>query len=380
MPVVTLTDLTIRNLKPVPGRQVTYVDKSLKGFGIRVTENGIMSYVLTMGANRQRIKIADVGVVKLSDARTKAKTLLAEKQLGVHKPTASPTFEDATKLFLEAAEKRTKPRTLYDYRRLLARHFSPFNKLRVADITPQDIQTRLDRLTETASEQAHAYAAAQIFFRFCVRRQFLDQNPMTRMERPARQGSRSRILTDDELKAIWNACEGMFGAIIRLCILLGQRRSELAQLRWEWLDGNLLTFPAHVTKNKREHRIPIGPTALAIISDQPRVNGYVFPARKNWSRGKQATVYNAWGKDKPKLDQRSGVTDWVIHDLRRTLVSGWAAIGVRLEVTEKYINHVSGSTGGIIGVYMRHTFLEEQKHAVSQWEAKLVRLAAQGST
>src|SRR5439155_20457311 len=132
--------------------------------------------------------------------------------------------------------------------------------------------------------QAKAYAALQIFFRFCTRRPFLDRNPMERMERPTRKGSRDRILTAGELTTVWNASEGMFGEIIRLCILLGQRRSEIAQIRWDWLDGDLLTFPADVTKNKRRHSFPIGPMAQVIINEQPRRNDApnIFPARKTW--------------------------------------------------------------------------------------------------
>jgi len=81
MPVVALTNITLRRLRPTPGKQVTYVDKRLKGFGVRVNDRG-MSYVLTAGPQPQRIKIADVGIVTLKDARTKAKTILAERQLG----------------------------------------------------------------------------------------------------------------------------------------------------------------------------------------------------------------------------------------------------------------------------------------------------------
>ena len=99
---------------------------------------------------------------------------------------------------------------------------------------------------------------------------------------------------------------------------------------------------------------------------------YLFPARKAWRSG--GTIYNAWSKDKPKLDAASGVRDWVLHDLRRTLVSSWAALGIRLEVTEKYINHVSGTHGGIVGIYQRHSFMPEMREAVSKWEAKLFTL------
>ena len=94
MPVVSLTDIAIRHLKPVPGKQVTYTDRSLKGFGVRVSERGVMTYVLVVGANRKRIKIGNVGVLKLSDARATARSKLAEKQLGINQHTTAPTVTD----------------------------------------------------------------------------------------------------------------------------------------------------------------------------------------------------------------------------------------------------------------------------------------------
>jgi hypothetical protein len=111
--------------------------------------------------------------------------------------------------------------------------------------------------------------------------------------------------------------------------------------------------------------------SAAVLAQIPR-GDYLFPARKSWRRG--GTVYNAWGKDKLKLDRASGVQGWVLHDLRRTLVSSWAALGIRLEVTEKYINHVSGTHGGIVGVYQRHSFMPEMREAIAKWETKLTTL------
>lgn len=368
MPLVTLTDLTLPKLKPLEGRQVTYIDKSLKGFGVRVTENGQMSYVLTYGANRQRVKLGDVGVVKLSEARTKAKNLLAEKQLTGHQPTKSPTYESALATFLKTSEAKNRPRTYRDYKRLLTRHGFGLEKL--SEIAPKDIARKLDKLPP--SEHAHAYAALQIFFRWAVRKNLLDRNPMERTERPPHGKSRDRVLTDAELKAIWHACVGLFGDIIKLCLLTGQRRSEIAQLQWDWIKGGTITIPKEVTKNKREHAFPVGKRATTVIEAQTKRNDtpYLFPARKQ-GQGRKALFYGSWSKDKAALDTRSGVTDWVIHDLRRTLVSTWAAMGIRQEVTEKYINHVSGSFGGIVGVYQRHTFLPEMQDALKLWEEKL---------
>lgn len=162
----------------------------------------------------------------------------------------------------------------------------------------------------------------------------------------------------------------MFGKIVKLCILLGQRRSEIAHFEWSWINENskkdYLVGSTH--KEPTRAYVPYGDMTAAILATIPK-GRYVFPARKTWRKG--GTVYNAWNKDKPRLDTASGVTGWVLHDLRRTVGSSWVALGTRLEVTEKYVHHVSGSHGGIVGVYQRHSFLPEMRSAVELWEKKL---------
>jgi integrase len=368
VPIVTLTDLVIKHLKPVAGRQVTYLDRSLKGFGVRVGSKGI-TYILIYGPNRTRVKLGKVGIVKLADARAKARSILAERQLGIHQPKGHETYAEAVEKFLEGCRTKNKPRTLHDYTRLLNRH--GFGAERLSDIAPRDVQKKLDHLADTPSEQAHAQAVLRIFFSYCVRRHLLDHSPMARIDRPRKAESRSRILSDEELKKVWRASAGAFGQIVRLCILTGQRRSEIAQLTAEMVEDDCIRLPKSLTKNNREHLFPIGKLAREIIAALPKT-GFLFPARKTWRKG--GTVYNAWNKDKPRLDTASGVTGWVLHDLRRTLVSSWAALGVRIEVTEKYINHISGTHGGIVGIYQRHTFLLEMRAAVEKWEAHLSKL------
>jgi integrase len=371
MPITTLTDITLRNLKPVPGKQITYLDKSLKGFGVRVTESGAMSYVLTYGPNRKRIKLGDVRIIKLGDARTKAKTILAERQLGVHRSDGAATYHDALETFLDAVQAKNKPRTYRDYKRLLTRH--GFGHEKLSSITSVEIEKKLAKLPP--GEQAHAYAALNIFFRSCVRRRLLDRNPLDHVEKPPKRKSRERILSDDELKTVWNAATGMFGDIVRLCIATGQRRSEIAQLQWSWIRDDLVTLPPQITKNGREHTFPIGPIAAAIIARQTRRNDtdYVFPARE-WGQGNRASCYGSWGRDKAALDKASGVTNWVLHDLRRTFRSKWAELGILREVAEKYINHVSGVHAGVGGIYDRFSYLEPMRNAVKRYESWLQSL------
>ncbi len=368
-----ITNISVRALKPPEKGAKIHTDDSLPGFGVRVSQGGKKVFVLTHGPNRQRIKLGDVGIIKLSEAREKAKNLLAEKQLGRHNPIRVPTFKTAREAFLEAAEAKNKPRTIRDYTRLLTRY--GFGEEKLDDILPNDIQRKLQAI-KAPSERRHAYVALKIFFRFAYRRHFLDRNPMDRMDPPPPSKDRERVLTKEELKAVWQACTGMFGDIVMLCILLGARRSEVAQIQWDWIEADRITFPETVTKNKQAYTIPLGPMALEILHRQVRRNDtpYLFPARKTW-RGK-SLFYNAWGKDKAKLDTKLSLKPWVLHDLRRTLITMWAAppLSVPVEVRERYVNHISGSFAGVQGIYNRHQFFEEMKAAVAHWEQFLTVL------
>lgn len=366
-----LTDAYVKNLKPADKRK-DYRDDSLHGFSVRVSQGGTKTFALVHGRSRSRTTLGRYPVISLAQARAKAKEILAQKTLGLDKQATSTTYQTALDAFLEASGERCKPRTVRDYKRLLTRYGFGLEKL--DEIAPRDIQRKLDRIT-AQSERSHAHVALAILFRFAMRRHYLDRNPMERMDRPAKQGTRFRILTDDELSAVWNASEGMFGTIIKLCILTGQRSREIAQLTRSMIEGTMVRLPPELTKNSREHLFPIGPMTSEILSTLPG-SGYLFPARKDWSRGKKATVYHAWNKDKAKLDKASGVTGWVIHDLRRTFVSSWASLSIRLEVTEKYVNHISGSTGGLVGIYNRFDYAQPMRDALKLWEKHLISIVA----
>ncbi|MDP2367238.1 tyrosine-type recombinase/integrase [Rhodoferax sp.] len=371
---MALTDLSLRTLKPVAGKQVTYTDRSLKGFGVRVGKSGAMTYVLVVGANRKRIKLGDVGVLKLAEARAAARVKLAEKQLGIHQHTTAPTYNDALETFLKVKEQEhgCKPRTLRDYKRLLTRHGFGLDKL--DRITPNDVQGKLDKLAKTPSEQAHAYSAYQIFFKFAFRRHYLDRHPMERMEPKKPRPSRKRILSFDELKRVWNACDGAFGDIIKLCILLGQRRSEIAQVEQAWVEGDELSFPASVAKNRVGWRVPLEPMALEIIRSRFTNSPYLFPARKTWRQ--KSSVYNAWGKDKPKLDEKAQVFGWVIHDLRRSFQTHLTSLGVPENVSDRLMNHITGAKQGTLGVYQHYDYASEKREAMMKWKTHLSSLLA----
>ncbi len=278
--------------------------------------------------------------MSLAEARQEAKRrLLAEKTLGKVAPKRI-AFEVAVSDFLSACEKRLRPGTVRLYRHHMTRHF-PFGRQALTDIEPWQIVRALKDLP--ASQHEHAVRIGKTFFRWAIREHLIGTSPMARLLAP-RGRPRSRVLSENELRAVWRhvrASQGIFERLVALLILTGQRRGEIARLEWSWLDGNTLTIPGSVTKNGREHCIPLGPLTFSILNAAPKLSErYVFPAQRQ-SR-ETTTTFNGWGKPKARLDAACGVTGWTLHDLRRTLASHWAAMGIPPVVTEKYLNHVSG--------------------------------------
>ena len=258
-----LTDALIRSASPG-----TYWDTTLKGFGIRVGKNAKTFVVLVSSGRRH--SIGRYPLVSLADARKEARRILAEKQLGKVRPT-HVAFDDAKHDFLADCAKRNKPRTVHDYSRLLNRHMS-FGRQSLAEIQPRQIVLILNRLGDTPSEQHHAFTAARAFFRWCVRQHLIPRSPMELMQTPKNGSPRERILNDEELRALWVVTEelSMFQSIVRLLILTGQRRGEVARLEWVWIKEDLCTLPGTVTKNGRTHTFPLSPKAQALIKTLPR--------------------------------------------------------------------------------------------------------------
>jgi integrase len=209
--------------------------------------------------------------------------------------------------------------------------------------------------------------------RWAHRKHYLDRNPMERMQSPHPYIARERVLTNDELACVWQAAgDHTFGKIVKLLILTGQRRGEISQLRRNMIGKDTIMLPAALCKNRRSHNFPLGALARTFLDHDLSPEEYFFKGR-----GK-TTPFDGWSKCKPKLEERSGVKDWTLHDLRRTFASGLAPLGVGIPVIERLLNHVSGSFGGIVGVYQRYDYMPEMRDAISKWEHHVQSLAGNG--
>lgn len=314
--------------------------------------------------------------------RSKARRLRASEVTLGKSLARSLTFEEAVAKFLEAAEVRNKPRTVRDYDRLLNRHFVPrFRKEQINQISSREIVKRLDNLSDTPSEQQHALSAIRALFNFAVRQHMVEQSPCAAMRPLTRATTRERVLDDWELVLVWLAASATgypFGPIVQLLILTGQRRGEIAALKWDWIDRKerTITLPASLTKNRRQHVFPFADRTEALIASLPILGEYLFPAQVETARGKPTTVFNGWGKCKGRLDglvtqsnKGEALRPWTLHDLRRTFTTNLAALGTAPHVTEKLINHASGTISGVAAVYNRFQYMDEMRAALTKWDA-----------
>jgi integrase len=360
--VPNITDLFLKGAK-----EGMYWDGGLPGFGVRIGKKRKTFLVLI--ASGRRKSIGHYPLLSLAEARKTARGMLAEKVLGKVHPTHM-AFDDAKEDYLEECAVKLRPITIKDYTNILNKHY-PFGRKSVGDITPHQILKRLKLLDSKPTRKRYAFAVGRAFFNWCVQQQIIQASPMTSLVPPEVPKPRDRVLTLEELTTIYTEVmhfDSPFYRIVTLLILTGARRGELAHLQWDWITEDDITFPWTVTKNKREHIIPVTQWMENVFEMCPRIEGcqYVFPAARTMSD--KTTVFNGWGKPKAALDKKTGVTDWTLHDLRRTVATFMAGMGVEQVVVEKILNHVSGGTQSPIAqVYNRHKYHDEMASALSIW-------------
>ena len=366
-----LTDIAVRKLAAPERGQVTYWDETTPGFGVRCSSKS-KSFVVMFSQKRRLKTLGRYPALSLSDARNEARRFLAQVLDG---PMVADipviTFDEARSEFLKDRAARNKPRTVADYTRLLNRHFKFKTDVRL--LTRQQVMKVVSSLSGTPSEQAHAYVAIRTMMNWCVRHGHIDYSPVPSMSH--RTNSRNRILTQIELKTVFQRAIDYpypYGPIVQLAILTGQRRGEVAEIRRSWIADGILVFPEGFTKNKRAHRLPLPPTAVQLIDRLPHSHDLLFPSRTNSSK-----PFSGWGKCKSQFDEPLDVEPYTLHDLRRTFSSNMAMLGIPIHVTEKILNHISGTVTGVAAIYNRYSYFDEMREALEHHDNFLARLVAE---
>jgi integrase len=272
------------------------------------------------------------------------------------------SFGQALDIFVAEKEKKNRPRTIKENKRILEKYFVRLHHLQVADITTDRITKITDKLADTPGTALHAFWTIRTFMRWCVKRRYIDRSPVDGLDAPTKTTFRDRVLNDQELQNLYIASKsaGHYGRYIQMLMFTGMRRMEVALMQREWIDGETITIPAHVTKNGREHKFPFGMLVAKLLAELPKA-GLLFPSSTGGP-------FSAFSKSKEIFDRTHRVTEWTLHDLRRTYATTLQKLGVRIEVIEALLNHVSGLRAGIVGVYQRYDYRVEMRIAVEHWE------------
>jgi integrase len=379
--VAKLTSKAVENIKPTASRQ-EIPDALLPGLYLIVQPSGARSWAVRYRHNGQSRKhtLGPYPAIDLATARalgTKALRAVAEDRdpAGERQEQRANSVEEVVTRFLATHGQRNyRPKTLREVERVLKLYVvSRWGKRPIASVTRAQVRDMLDKLVNDTPILANrVHSITRKLFGWAMANEIIAASPLTGLKAPATEKSRDRILTDQELKAIWESAGqmGAYGALVRLLALTGQRRGEIAGLTWGEVDlaKRLITLPRERVKNDRAHEVPLSPQAAALIEALPRTERHVL----SYGGG----PIGGFGKFKERLDEQCGVADWTLHDLRRSAASGMAKLGVSLPVIEKVLNHVSGSFAGVVGIYQRHDFAGEKRKALELWGAHVAAIVS----
>jgi integrase len=423
-----LTERKIETLAVEHGRKDRLIfDDAQRGLAVRVTAGSGRTYLCqyTLHGHKWRVPLGACSAVSLYRAREAAAAIMGDVAKGLN-PAAER--KDAA-----AAERARRVRDRLTLRVLI----DDWNRLHLAERRPSyaaeavralhyafaahfdDAAEDLDRAAvvraldaigrrrmrkdggvgkpprgATMTGRTAAYGRAA--FAWAVKRGAVHTNPFAAL--PVRKGiaKRERVLSDAEIAKIWHAASeaaSPYGTIIRLLLLTGQRRGEVAGMTWREISDDLAiwTLPGERTKNGAAHTVPLSAPARdlvrALLPDHENKRGVkgglLLP-------GAVGTPFSGWSKAKRALDKAirdtrakgaaitgtspARLVPWNVHDLRRTVATGLQRLGVRLEVTEAVLNHISGSRGGIAGVYQRHDWAAEKRAALDAWAAHVAAI------
>ena len=355
-------------------------DSILRGFGLRIRRlsSGVRRYWIIQyraHGRARRMIVGDAEKVTAAQARERAKKLLAEVELGgdpqgdkhERREKDSLSLRSIVADFLEQKTGVKKETT-----RILTRYLAgplylgPLHAMPIDRIVRKDIAARLISVSKTNGipTAIQFRAALSSFFTWAMQVGLVEHNPVVNSFKPPQPASRDRVLSDQELRAIWRGVsDDEYGVILKLLMLTGCRREEVGQMRWSEFDlKGTWTLPATRSKNGRPHTLPITPLMMQIIKSIPRRD-----ERDLLFGRKPGGGFTSWNKGKVRLDQRLDLPDWTHHDIRRSVATGMADIGIQPHIIEAVLNHQSGHKRGPAGIYNRSNYTREVAAAMALW-------------
>jgi integrase len=413
-----LTDRFIKSRKAAaPGTRNDYPDSVVPGLALRVTDRGHKSFVLVARypSNPKHPTRRSLGATNLGKAREKARRWIEligqgidpkideERQRAIQQRQQVTTWSAVVADFLEQHAKGLAKEN--EARRVLDKELGRrWGARPVTEVTRLDISTAIRAIVARGApaQARNSLGWVASFYSWAIGTGLygIEASPTSGIKPSKLIGakiSRDRVLSDDELRVVWQASDRLgypYGQLIRLLILTGQRRDEVARMSWTEVDfsTSLWTVPAERMKGDRAHEVPLSADAVSLLKALPRPakkdrNGeYLFSTTdgakpvNGFSKAKVridreiAKIHaEAHGGEDNKLTEQDALPEWVFHDLRRTMRTHLSALPVQDIVRELVIAHAKP---GLHKVYDQHAYLDEKRRCFELWEARLRTIIA----
>jgi integrase len=397
MPRVALTDRFVASAKAKDAPQVDYFDEHTVGLALRVSEAGKRSWTLHFTSpkdhKRARMTLGSYPSTSLAAARTRALQAKEELDQGID-PRDALAAQDAGAMTVSALYESWRDKHVATLRsgehigRRMKRNALPvIGSVRLADLHRRDINRVVDPILKRgkAIEANRVFENMRAMLRWAVARGDLDHSPMDGMSKPSAEVARDRVLSDDEIRIIWTALPDTIAKsatvqrIAKLCFVTGQRVGEVSGMRSDELDlkKRIWSLPGSRTKNANPHLVPLSDLAIGIIKEALAAAGeseFVFPSEDESIRPRHVarTLLRAQKATKEKPKGRFGIPEWTPHDLRRTVLTNMAALGVQPIVIGAVANHLSVTKASVtFASYVRHDYGREKAEALNMWAERL---------
>ncbi len=392
---ISFTVKGIDAIKRDPAKRLEIPHPATPGLYLVVQPSGAKSWALRyrFAGKPAKLTLGKWPIMGIAEARTAAGDALQEVEHGRNPNAAKKaakadakeaalTERDKIKTLVADFDKRhlSKLRSGALVRRSMDKYVvAKWGDRDIGEITRRDIVDLLDGIADDGhgvmANRIRAYLSK--FFGWAVDRDIIAASPAIGLKVSVKETARERVLSDDEIRWLWAACDKAgypFGPFTRLLLLTGQRRNEVSEMTRAEIEGDLWSLPPERVKNGRAHDVPLSTAAADVLASVPRIAGsdYVFTTTgktsiSGFARGRDNLVKAMAEIASKERDEPVEISHLTYHDLRRTCATGLARLGIPVRVTEAVLNHVSGTAAGIVSVYQRHDYADEKRAALEAW-------------
>lgn len=371
-----LTDEGLRRLRPPKEKDYQdHFDSLVPRMMLTVYRSGRKAWHVQyyVGGKVHTRKLGEFPILGIKAARDAARKFQEDPQRALAK-VAVGSFGEIAAQFMKRHVEAKGLRSAGDFERNI-RYCGRWRDRPFLEIRRVDVVNLLDEIEDKHSPSTAdgVLSTVRTLFNWFATRSDDYVSPIVRGMSRAKSQARSRILDDDELRAVWSASDGLpiFGDFLKVLLLSAQRRSKVASMKWTDIDENgVWTIATEAREKANPGALVLPAMAIEVIKRQPRICGNPFVFAGRGGNGPIA----GFNKRKMTLDAKLGdIPPWTLHDLRRTARSLLSRAGVRPEIAERVLGH---AIGGIEGVYDRHDYLEERGAALRALAGVIHRIIA----